>query len=424
MRIKLDYGKNGLEVNFPEKGVTVVEPRFIPGIPDPDEALRYCLRNPVNRAPLSKLVKPGDKVAISICDSTRAMPSGTVLPVILQELDHVPDGNIRILVATGTHRPSTTEELGRILGDGIQARYRVINHVCTDEDSLLFLGETASGIPVTLNRIWAESDVRITTGFVEPHFFAGFSGGAKMVAPGLAGLETVMALHSAELIASEKSTWGLITENPLHTAIREIAKMTGVHFSLDVTLNSRHEITSVQAGELFAVHEKARIFTKAAAMQEVADAFDLVVTTNSGYPLDLNLYQTVKGFSGASRVVKPGGSIICASECSDGVPSGTDFAEMLAAMDSPERFLEKLRDPGFRRQDQWQAQVLAQVLTKAKVFLKSGGLTDEEIRASQLGPVEKIEDKIYEILEENPEAKICVLPEGPQTIPYLKEVSY
>ncbi len=421
MKIRLDYGRNGLEVDFPDHGVTVVEPQFIPGIVDPFAALRNSIRNPIATVPLAEMVKPGDQVAISICDSTRAMPSRIVLPVILGELAHLPDMNIRILVATGTHRPSTVEELRRMLGSRILDRYEVINHVCTDYDSLHFLGYTDSGIPISLNRVWVESDIRITTGFVEPHFFAGFSGGPKLVAPGLAGLETVMALHSARLIGSENSTWGRIDDNPLHTAIREISAITGVHFSLDVTLNSHHEITSVQSGELFAVHEKARTFTKAAAMQEVEDVFDAVVTTNSGYPLDLNLYQTVKGLSGASRVLKPGGTIICAAECSDGIPAGTDFAEMVADMGDPESFLQRVTEPGFRRQDQWQVQVLAQVLRKARVCLKSGGLTDAEIRLAQMEPVVRIEEKLAEIVGENRNAKICVLPEGPQTIPYLKE---
>ena len=187
MNIRLDYGRNGLEVNLPDSGVTVVEPKFIPGIVEPVTTLRNSLRNPLGTVPLAEMVKPGDQVAISICDSTRAMPSRIVLPVILRELAHLPDRNIRILVATGTHRPSTGEELRQMLGSGILDRYNVINHVCTDHDSLLFLGNTESGIPVRLNRIWAESDIRITTGFVEPDFFAGFSGGPKLVAPGLAG---------------------------------------------------------------------------------------------------------------------------------------------------------------------------------------------------------------------------------------------
>ena len=421
MKIRLDYGRSGLEVDFPGQGVTVVEPEFIPGIPDPGSVLRAGLRSPLGSEPLSDIVSSSDKVAIAICDSTRAMPSGLVLPAVLEQLAHVPEDNISILVATGTHRPSTDRELAGILGAEIMGRYRVLNHVCTDEENVVNMGTTPSGIPVNLNRTWVESDIRITTGFVEPHFFAGFSGGPKLVAPGLASLETVMAVHSAELIACEKSTWGIIDDNPLHSSIRDIAAMTGVDFSLDVTLNNLHEITSVQCGELFAVHEKARAFTRKTAMKALPKAYDVVVTTNSGYPLDLNLYQTVKGLSGAARVVKPGGWIICASECSDGVPAGTDFADMISRMGNPGDFLTALAEPGFRRQDQWQAQVLAQVLTRARVAIKSDGLTDEEIKSAHLEPVVSIEDKLSGILDENPSASICVLPQGPQTIPYLEK---
>ncbi len=421
MKIRLAYGKKGLEVDVPEGGVTLVEPRFIPGLPDPQDAVREVLAHPLNSPRLSELTRPGERVAISICDSTRAMPSGTVLPALLSELEHLPDESIRILVATGTHRPTSPDELEIILGRRILERYRVINHVCTDENSLVSIGRTASGIPVILNRAWVESDIRITTGFVEPHFFAGFSGGPKMVAPGLAGLDTVMGIHSAALIADEKSAWGIIEDNPMHREIREIASMAGVHFSLDVTLNSLHEITSVQAGELFLVHERARAFTRAAAMQEVDGLFDVVITTNSGYPLDLNLYQAVKGLSCAARVVRPGGIIICAAECSDGIPAATDFADMISGMVNPGDFLRRLSDPGFRRQDQWQAQVLAQVLEKADVYLKSDGLSEEEIRSSPLRPVERIEDLLSKVLKDHPDFRICVLPEGPQTIPYVRE---
>lgn len=423
MKVKLAYGIQGLELDLPDDGVTVVEPKYLPGLPDPASSLRDALFNPLGTGRLKEIAGPGDRVAISICDSTRAMPSGRVLPVILQELGHLPPGNIKILIATGTHRPSTTEELERILGKMILREFEVINHVCTAEDSLVDLGTTSSGIPIILNRIWAESDIRITIGFVEPHFFAGFSGGPKMVAPGLAGLDTVLAIHSASLIADERSSWGIISDNPLHGAIREIVARTGVQFSLDVTLNRDQEITSVQAGEIFSVHEKARSFNRKTSMQEVEQPFDLVITTNSGYPLDLNLYQTVKGLSGAARVVKPGGTILCASECSDGIPGGTDFAEMVAEMESPREFLETISRPDFRRQDQWQAQVMAQVLAKAEVYLKSSGLSDSDILDCRMKPVRSMEEFIDGYLKRKPSARICVLPEGPQTIPYLKEGS-
>ena len=423
MKVKLAYGKGGLDLDLPERGVTLVEPEFMPGLPDLARSLGDAVANPIGTGRLREIAAAGDRVAVSICDSTRAMPSGKVLPAILDELNHLPSGNIRILVATGTHRPSTSEELERILGGEILRDYEVINHVCTDQDSLADLGATASGIPIVLNRAWAESDIRITVGFVEPHFFAGFSGGPKLVAPGLAGLETILAIHSASLIADERSSWGIIDDNPLHGAIREIAGRTGVHFSVDVTLNRDQEVTSVQAGEIFAVHEKARRFTKTTSMREVEQPFDLVITTNSGYPLDLNLYQTVKGLSGAARVVKAGGIILCASECSDGIPGGTDFAEMVTGMKSPGEFLEAISRPGFRRQDQWQAQVMAQVLRKAEVYMKSSGLSDSEIQGCRMKPVGSIEGYVRDYLRKKPAARICVLPEGPQTIPYLKSSS-
>lgn len=420
MKIKLAYGRNGLEEEFPDHNLTVVEPEFVPGLSDLEGELEDCLGSPLASDRLVDIVSSGDKVAIAICDATRAMPSGMVLPAILRELNHLPDEKITILIATGTHRPTTDSELVNMVGSEIMSRYRIRNHLCTNPDELIDLGRTESGIPVVLNRDWVESDIRITTGFVEPHFFAGFSGGPKLVAPGLAGLETIQFIHSYELIASPQSTWGVIEDNPLHSAIREIAAMTGVHFSLDVTLNRYHRITSVQAGDIFAVHERAREFTRRVAMREVEEPFDVVVTTNSGYPLDLNLYQTVKGLSGAARIVKQGGTIICASECSDGLPPRTDFARMVEEMNSPESFLKMISEPGFQRPDQWQVQVMAQVMAEASVCLKADGLSTKEIESSGLEPIQTIQSKLAEIIGRQPQAGICVLPEGPQTIPFLK----
>ena len=257
--------------------------------------------------PLRELARPGQTVAISVCDITRPMPSSRVLPVLLAELDHVPRDQISILVATGTHRSNTVEELEGMLGAEVVRNYRIVNHQSFRPETLSYRGALPSGIPVWLNSIWLDSDVRITTGFVEPHFFAGFSGGPKLVAPGLAGFDTIMELHSAPLIAHPRATWGITRGNPIHDSIREVAALSGVDFSLDVTLNRDHEITSVHAGEIFESHGSACRFAKRTAMQPVARPFDVVVTTNSGYPLDLNLYQSVKGMSAAARVVRPGG---------------------------------------------------------------------------------------------------------------------
>ena len=217
MLVNLAYGRTGLEVDLPDDLTTVIEPTYVPGLPDQEGAIRNALRNPLGGGPtLRRLVKPGQTVAISVCDVTRPMPSRTVLPVLLRELGHMPNDQVTIMIATGTHRPNTPEELDEMLGPDIAGSYRVVNHSAFDSESLEFVGESSDGIPVWLNRTWLEADVRITTGFVEPHFFAGFSGGPKMVAPGLAGFDTIMQLHNAERIAHPMAVWGITHGNPIH----------------------------------------------------------------------------------------------------------------------------------------------------------------------------------------------------------------
>ncbi len=424
MQVKLAYGRAGLQVDVPDDPTTVVEPVYVPGLADERQAVTQALRQPIESPPLRSLVQKDQQVAIAVCDITRAMPSSRVLPVLLQELSHVPAERIVILVATGTHRPNTEEELEGMLGRQIVQRYRVVNHDSSDASTLTHLGETPDGIPIWLNRIWTESDIRITTGFVEPHFFAGFSGGPKLVAPGLAGLETVMHLHGPEVIADPHSTWGEIENNPIHKAIRYIARLSQVSFSLDVTLNEDHQITAVFGGQQRAAHQAGCEFVRRTAMTEVRHPFEVVVTTNSGYPLDLNLYQAVKGMSAAARIVRPGGSIICAAECSDGIPSHGEYGKILVSADGPRQILEMIHTPGYACRDQWQAQLQAQIQLQARVYLKASYLSPNEIRAAHLEPVDNLETTIRERLRESgPEARLCVLPQGPQSIPYWKESS-
>ena len=416
MKVRLAYGRDGLEVDLPRERTTVIEPTYVPGLPDAEGAIRTALRNPIGTAPLRQIVKQGQSVAISVCDITRPMPSRTLLPVLLGELRHLPPQDITILIATGTHRTNTNEELAEMLGEEVSSKYRVVNHDGFDNDLLEKIGSTEAGIEVSLNRRWVESDVRITTGFVEPHFFAGFSGGPKMVAPGLAGFPTIMRLHDAAMIGHPDARFAVTVGNPIHDAIREIAGMSGVDFAVDVTINREHRITSVYAGALFAVHNAARAVARRLAMQPVNSAFDVVLTTNSGYPLDQNLYQAVKGMSAAAQVVRDGGRIICAAECSEGIPEHGQYRRILASRGSPAELLEMIQQPGFDRHDQWQAQIQAQIQMKADVYLKSGFLTPQQVAEAHLKPVEHIEDAIAEC---GPDAQICVLPEGPQTIPFI-----
>ena len=425
MKVALAYGRGHLPIEVPDDRTTVLEPTYLPGLPDQAGAVRQAVRRPEGTLPLRELVEPEQRVAISICDSTRPMPSHTVLPVVLDELSHVPTENVVVVVATGTHRATTEDELHDMVGTGVLARTQVVNHDAFDAAGLVQLANVDPDVPVWLNRHWVEADVRITTGFVEPHFFAGFSGGPKMVAPGLAGFDTTMRLHDAEMIGSSSARWGITVGNPIHDAIRRIAAHCGVDFSVDVAINRDREITHVGAGELFAVHERMCRFVKDSAMQAFTSSFDVVVTTNSGYPLDQNLYQAVKGMSAAAQVVKRGGVILCAAECADGLPSHGEYESILAARDTPEALLAMICAPGHNRHDQWEVQVQAQIQSQAEVHLKADGLSDDQIRAAHLRPMHDVGARAREILEQRgPTATLCVLPEGPQTIPYLQNAAH
>ena len=275
-------------------------------------------------------------------------------------------------------------------------------------------------IYVFLNKHWVDADFKITTGFVEPHFFAGFSGGSKLVAPGLAGLKTIMKLHNFNRLNNPKSIWGEVDNNPIQQDVRKIASETGVDFTLDVTLNRNQKITNIFSGNLIDSHNLACDFARKTAMVEVDEPYDLVITSNSGYPLDQNLYQTVKGLSAASQVVKDGGEILCISECSDGIPNHGKFYSLLSEFNDPNQVENILSDPNFHCQDQWQVQILSQIAKKAKINLYTQGLSKEQIRNAFMYDVKDPQNFLNEKLESNGNIKGCVLPEGPITIPVIK----
>lgn len=421
MKIKLAYGKTGLEISLPdEANVTVVEPKYVEGLPDQAGAVRDALRQPIGSPPLKALVKSSDKVGIVFSDITRPTPNHLILPVLLGELDHVPDEHIVLFNSTGTHRPNTEAELRRMLGDEIVDRYRIVQNDANDRESHVFVGRTTSGNDVWIHKEFVECDVRIPTGFIEPHFFAGFSGGGKAIMPGLALLETVMRNHSAKNLDSPLARWGITQSNPVWEEIREAAAMVQPTFLLNVTLNRDKQITEVFAGDFEEAHVRGCAFVKEKAMVPVQEPFDIVIGSNSGYPLDLNLYQAVKGMSAASQVVKEGGSIIIAAECWDGIPDHGEYGQLLLEAESPESLLETVRAPGFQRQDMWEAQIQALICLKADVYFYSHNLSDEQIEDAWLRPCRDIEATVAELLQKyGPGATICVLPEGPQTIPYL-----
>lgn len=424
MKIDLAYGKTGLTIDLPGDQTSIIEPQFIPGLPDELGAIKTALRNPIGTSPLRKSIKPGQKVGISVCDITRPMPSKRILPVILNELKHVHPSNITIFIATGTHRKNTHSELFSMLGElPMSGGYNIVNHDAFSQANLTKVGVTKEHIPIFLNTDWIKTDFKITTGFVEPHFFAGFSGGPKMIAPGLAGFETIMKLHDSDMISNPNSKWGITHGNPIHDSIREIATLFPSDFTLDVTINKHHKITSVYAGEMFQVHKAACEFAHSTAMREVPEPFDIVVTTNSGYPLDMNLYQAVKGMSAAHQIVKKGGSIICAAECSDGIPDHGSYGEILKSQASPQSLLNMIEASDYQKHDQWQVQIQASIQMENDVYLKSGNLSTDQIIEAHFLPADDVSKKVSELLSEKyPNGTVCVLPEGPQTIPFLREV--
>jgi len=419
-KIDLAYGREGLSV---ELGVPadVIEPRFVPGLADEASAMRKALREPAFGSPLGDVVPRGASVGISVCDVTRPFPGRRVLPLLIDELRNSGAGPITIFIATGTHRACTPAELTEMLGSDVQRLCQVVQHDAFDASRHRQIGTVLdTRTPVLIESAFLDQDVRLTTGFIEPHFFAGFSGGPKMVAPGLAAIETVLDLHSAARIGSEQATWGITEGNPVHDAVRAIAAQVGVTFNLDVTLNRDHEITNVFSGEILASHAAGCAFARATAMAPVKAAYDVVLTTNSGYPLDQNLYQTVKGMSAAAQIVKAGGSIVVASECSDGLPAHGGYKDLLREGVDPDAFMARLFEPNFSVHDQWQVQVQAQIQRKAQVFLKADGLSEAQIRAAWLQPIGDVADCVAaRLAAAGTGARVAVLPQGPQTIPYV-----
>jgi nickel-dependent lactate racemase len=421
MNVRLAYGTSGLDVELPAARTTVIEPLRHPGATDERAELRSALAAPVAGPRLRELVRPGQTVAIAICDGTRAQPRELMVQVLLEELDGIVDADdVVLLVATGTHRGNTADELRAMLGAELFARIRTVNHDARDPAALVYLGERGNGVPVWLNRRWVEADVRITTGFVEPHFFAGFSGGPKLVAPGLAGLETTLVLHDASRIGNPRATWAVTHGNPVHDDVRAAAATAPPQFSFDVILNREQRIIAAFAGEMFAMHEAACDAARRHAMVSVAAPFDVVVTSNSGFPLDQNLYQAVKGMSAAARVVKRGGTIVCAAECRDGFPGHGSYRELLGSRGSTRELLAAINGSTRVIPDQWQVQIQAQIQERATVVMHTSFLSDAELAEAHLAQTDDIAATVDEALAHaGPAATVCVLPEGPQTIPIL-----
>jgi nickel-dependent lactate racemase len=419
MEVKLAYGQGHLRVDLPEDITTVIEPAHNPALPDEKGAVHRALNAPIGAKSLRDWIRPGQNICIAFTDLTRATPNHRLIPWLLEYLSFVPREQITLLNQLGTHRPNTREELEELLTPEVVRDYRVINHEPENPAALKQFGVTHSGTPALINKHLVEADVRIITGFIEPHFFAGFSGGPKGIMPGCAGLETVMSNHDARNIGDPRSAFGITIGNPIWEEIRDIALRIGPSFLLNVSLNESRQITGVFAGDLIEAHRTGYEFVRRSAMQRVKQPFDVVVTTNSGYPLDLNLYQGVKGMSAAARIVEEGGTIILACECREGVPAGSPLDKLLRDANSSEEVLAMLTTADHVRPEQWQAQIQALIQRRAEVLVYSS-LSEDVLRKAHLKPCRDIAAMVREKLAQaGPGARVAVLPQGPLTIPYL-----
>jgi nickel-dependent lactate racemase len=417
MRQRIPYGRTVLEIDIPGTDVTILGPRFVPGLGDEAAGFQEAVRDPVGTRPLRDLVKPTDRVALVIPDITRPFPSRRVLPWLFEELSHVQARQFVVINGTGTHRANTRGELVQMLGRAVVDGYEVVNHDAYDPDTMAPVARLENGQSLLMNKRYARADKRIVLGFIEPHFFAGYSGGYKGIFPALADIDSILYYHRASVIGDRRSNWGLLRDNPTQEQIRTNGSVLPVDFCINVSLNRRGEITRFFCGDVLSAHEQGCAFVESSAMVGCDKRFPVVVTTNGGYPLDQNLYQSVKGMSAAAQILTPGGLIIMAAKCEDGFPSHGNFASLLFGAASPQQLLDTISRPGFRMNDQWEAQKLASILVKARVALFSV-LPPREIERAHMAPIEDLNRFVAEQIGRlGTDTPVAVLPEGPQTIP-------
>ncbi len=424
MKISLPYGEGAIDATVPDSA-TVLTPVPAAAIADPDAAVRRALAAPNGRPPLAQMARPGQKVTIVVSDVTRPVPNQIILPPMLETLEAagVRRDDITILVGTGLHRVSRPEEHQRFLGDAITSRYRVIDHDARDRSSLTFHALGPPTVGVWLHGAYLNADLRILTGFVEPHLFAGYSGGGKAVLPAIAGAADIMSNHAARMIGHPKSTWCTTDGNPIFEQMRDVALTTDPSFILNVTLDERKRITGVFAGDMVAAHDAAIAQAASQAKRPLPHRFDLVVATNMGYPADLNFYQTVKAMSVAAQGCATGGAILLVAECREGI-GGPEYVELLRSEQSPDALLDRFtREDHATIHDQWQAQVQAMVQSRCDVYLHSS-LDRSTVEAAHLRYAADIDVTLASLLEETQakvgrEPTVCVLPYGQLTVPVV-----
>ncbi|MFX0005775.1 MAG: nickel-dependent lactate racemase [Promethearchaeota archaeon] len=426
--MKFDYGSNGIEINLdPNWNITILKPLKQPPIDNPIIKIRESINHPIGSLPLKEIIKKKRKLkttCIVSSDVTRPVPSNLILEALIEELNTngIDDNQITILIGTGLHRPTNENDLKTILGKELQGRFRVISHRANENDSLIQLGVLDNEIPILINKQYYTADLKILTGYVEPHFFFGFSGGRKSIVPGIAGAETIQANHSAENINSKFARFGIYSNNPLHNQSIEISKFVGADFIVNVCINEQHEIVQITAGDLIKAHENLVDYQLKHIFREIKKPYDIVICGNGGYPLDLNLYQAVKSMAIGEMAVKKGGTIITVNQCIEGIGQ-EKFKELIYSDMKPSEIYQKIVNKEIVVADQWEIQILSRILMKTDVFIISE-LDADEIGNIGLKYANTVEEAIESCLKKyGPNASILILPNGPLVLPLLKKIN-
>lgn len=418
MRVHLEYGRSGLDVELPDRSVIrMLSYKSVAPLPNPDETLLEVLRNPTGSPPLARLAAGRRDACILICDVTRPVPNEMMLRPILQILEEsgIARENILILVATGLHRPNEGDELTEMVGRFIADQYRVENHHGQRLDEHTYLGESPRGVPIWLDTRYVQADLKITVGLIEPHFMAGFSGGRKLICPGIAALETVKVWHSPAFLEHPRADSAVLDGNPVHAENTWIARRAGCDFIVNVVIDAQRRPLKFVAGDMEQAFLEGCEFVRGIVIDTVPEPVDIVVTSCAGYPLDTTFYQSVKGMGAALPIVKQGGTIILAASMSEGIGS-PQFRSLFEENASLDEFMEKILGDYFVM-DQWQLEKMGQVCRKAKVRVVSDGLPAETLKRLFVESAPSVEAAVAQALEEyGPDAKIAVIPKGPYVV--------
>jgi lactate racemase len=423
MEIKVAYGKGHLSINVPEGNLSAVyRKKKMPREADPEQAVRDSLAAPIGSQLLREIARGRKSACIVVNDVTRPVPNKLLLPHIIDELlaAGVPKNKIIILNATGTHRPNLGAEIVELIGDKIASEYEFVNHDCFDNASHKRLADTSTGTEVYIDSRYLDCEVKILTGLIEPHFMAGYSGGRKAVCPGIASIKTVARIHSPHFMEMPNATNCVVDDNPLHDELTEIANSAGVDFIVNVVIDEDRAVCGVFSGDLEKAHREGVRFAMKYDMVPAGEAADIVVTSSAGYPLDKTYYQAIKGMVGALNVVKKGGAIICASECSEGMGNDTfiDCLKNYGIIKDIDAYVSHIAKPENFTPDQWQVEKLLLALRKTDIILVSGGLSPEQKTMTQVKTAETLDEALkMAFATHGTNARVAVIPEGPYVIP-------